>query len=149
MISFKIEDFAVKMFAILLTICLVPYRGEHFTKSTFCKFVQIAHYTPSIHMCICVCVYIHMCICVCLCVYPHVNMCVSVCISTCAYVCACVCVSIQSIATYIPSLSHAACHVDPRWWRCIQLLCGLRDQENGFMGENNPRVRVQPRSPLL
>ena len=45
-----------------------------------------------VRACICVCVYVHICVCVCVCVYVHVCVCVCVCACMCVYMCLCVCV---------------------------------------------------------
>ena len=43
--------------------------------------------TNQLYVCMCVCVYVCMCVCVCVCVY----VCMCVCMCACVYVCLCVC----------------------------------------------------------
>ena len=61
-------------------------------------------------MCVCACVYVHVCACVHACVYVHVCACVHVCMCMCVHVCACMCLC-ACVYVHVCACVHACVHV--------------------------------------
>ena len=68
-------------------------------------------------MCVCMCVYVCVCVCVCMCVYVCVCVCMCVCVYVCMCVCVCVCVYLYcyGISMILTDISYDFQHMTEEW----------------------------------